>query len=284
MSLTLHVLLVPPPEYSQSHETAAMSATRLVMVTGANRGFGRAVAVEVARKWTGNVDLLLTQRSTSQGMDETLKEVQQASGGATAAQLGVIDMSAPADAIAEATRQGVATALEGRTYAEVVLVHNAGSIGPIDSKTAELQPADIEKNIHENVTAFSVVNSTFLSIAAQQSWKKTTVVNISSLCGVKAFEGFNVYCLGKAARDMAMQVTAVDHPDVRCLNWAPGPMLTDMNREIRERHVSGDMRKNFQSMVDEGTIVDPNASAKKLSILLDVDTYENAAHIDYFDV
>ena len=261
-----------------------MPATRLVMVTGANRGFGLAVAVEVARKWKGTVDLLLTQRSTSQGMDETLEKVKQVSGGATGTSVAVVDMSAPADAIAEATRQGFATALAGRTYTEVVLVHNAGSVGPIESKTAELQPADIALNIHENVTAFSVVNSTFLSIAAQQSWKKTTVANISSLCAVKPFEGFSMYCLGKAARDMAMQVTAEDHPDVRCFTYSPGAMLTDMNRDIRERHLSENMRNTFKKLLDNGGVIDPAASAEVLIGILAADTFENKAWLDYYSV
>ena len=37
-----------------------------------------------------------------------------------------------------------------------------------------------------------------------------------------------VYFTGKAARNMFFQTLAKEDPNVRVLNWAPGPMETDM--------------------------------------------------------
>ena len=47
-------------------------------------------------------------------------------------------------------------------------------------------------------------------------------MNISSLCAVKPFKNWALYCSGKASRDMMFQVLALEEPDVRVLNYAPG--------------------------------------------------------------
>lgn len=52
------------------------------------------------------------------------------------------------------------------------------------------------------------------------------VVNISSLCALKPFKSWTLYCTGKAARDMMFKVLAVEEPDVRVLNYAPGEFCT----------------------------------------------------------
>lgn len=47
-------------------------------------------------------------------------------------------------------------------------------------------------------------------------------MNVSSLCAMKPFKNWALYCSGKAARDMMFQVLALEEPDVRVLNYAPG--------------------------------------------------------------
>ncbi len=61
-----------------------------------------------------------------------------------------------------------------------------------------------------------------------------TVVNISSLMALRAQETWSLYCSGKAARDMFFQVVAAEEKGVTVLNYAPGPVLTDMvTRDIQ---------------------------------------------------
>ena len=76
------------------------------------------------------------------------------------------------------------------------------------------------------------------------------VVNVSSLCAVQAFDSWGIYCAGKAARDMYHAVLAqeltkqaaatvegtaggVSGRKMLVLNYAPGPLDTDMQKEIR---------------------------------------------------
>ncbi len=61
-----------------------------------------------------------------------------------------------------------------------------------------------------------------------------TVVNVSSLMALRAQETWSLYCSGKAARDMFFQVVAEEEKGVTVLNYAPGPVLTDMvTRDIQ---------------------------------------------------
>ena len=51
------------------------------------------------------------------------------------------------------------------------------------------------------------------------------------------FESWGIYCAGKAAREMFHKTVAAEQKDkatFRVLNYAPGPLDTDMQREIRE--------------------------------------------------
>lgn len=50
----------------------------------------------------------------------------------------------------------------------------------------------------------------------------------------QAFPGWGLYASIKAARDMFSQVLATEESGVRVLNYAPGPLDTEMQREVRE--------------------------------------------------
>ena len=61
------------------------------------------------------------------------------------------------------------------------------------------------------------------------------IINISSLCAIEPFLGFNLYCSGKAAREMHMKVMAKEYEGddkLLMLNYSPGPMQTHMMEQI----------------------------------------------------
>ena len=64
---------------------------------------------------------------------------------------------------------------------------------------------------------------------------------------------------------------------LKVLNYAPGPMQTDMMREIRTEAEYEDDRKN-------GRLLDPKTSAEKCVKLVLGGRFESGAHIDFFDV
>eukprot|EP01060_Flectonema_neradi_P021847 TRINITY_DN2989_c0_g1_i1.p1 TRINITY_DN2989_c0_g1~~TRINITY_DN2989_c0_g1_i1.p1 ORF type:complete len:272 (+),score=61.92 TRINITY_DN2989_c0_g1_i1:58-816(+) len=245
--------------------------TQLIAITGANRGFGRSLAVALCKKFPQST-MLLSCRSTSKGLDETEKACMES--GAKTVVKWEIDMSTDATTV----RSSTMTALSPfSTFKNVMLVNNAGSLGELQN-TKDLSDSVITENITSNMIAPFVVTSSFLSVFADSA-DDIKVVNISSLLAIKPLKGFSLYCSCKAARDMHMKVLSEEHPNVRTLNYAPGPMKTDMAMEIQTSHSDTDIQNNFKAL----ELVDPNASAAVVAQLLSANTFTSGDHLDYYD-
>lgn len=119
-------------------------------------------------------------------------------------------------------------------------------------------------------------------------------VNISSLAAMQPFETWGIYCSVKAARNMFMQVISSEaeiltqqssnkKAVVRTLNYAPGPLDTDMQTTIRDNAPHEPQREYFKGLKDQDTLVKPIDSAKKLMAILELDEFKNGSHIDYYD-
>ena len=64
------------------------------------------------------------------------------------------------------------------------------------------------------------------------------------------------------------------------LNYAPGPLETDMAQELRN---AADLDKTLQVNFNK-PLLKVQDSARKLMRLLKENSYESGAHIDYFDL
>jgi len=56
-----------------------------------------------------------------------------------------------------------------------------------------------------------------------------------------------VYSTGKAARDMMFLTMALEQPHILVLNYAPGPVDTEMQVEARTKTGDPELRTMFQS-------------------------------------
>lgn len=118
------------------------------------------------------------------------------------------------------------------------------------------------------------------------------LVNISSLAAVKPFESWGLYCIGKAARDMLIQVIAVEADTVaavskgsiiRALNYAPGPVDTDMQKKIRTTAPIAEQQQLYTTLFETGKLVTAEATTTKLVGILELGEYQSGAHIDFYD-
>ncbi|CAL1140833.1 unnamed protein product [Cladocopium goreaui] len=175
--------------------------------------------------------------------------------------------------------------------AEVLVLHNAGSLGRL-AYTQQLA-ADSAAALDLNVTSFVLLTQMLLQRFSKQvklpkSNVRIVFVNISSLLALQVMPSWSLYATGKAARDMYMLAVAADVQkcamDVRTLSWAPGPMDTQMMKEILTTCPDDEVLKQFQEMEKQDRLVKLVDSAEKLMKLLKEDSFQNAAHIDFFDV
>uniref|UniRef100_A0A8C6N5W9 Sepiapterin reductase n=1 Tax=Mus spicilegus TaxID=10103 RepID=A0A8C6N5W9_MUSSI len=207
------------------------------VLTGASRGFGRALAPQLARLLSPGSVMLVSARSES--MLRQLKEEL----GAQQPDLRVV--LAAADLGTEAGVQRLLSAVRELPRPEglqrLLLINNAATLG------------DVSKGF----------------------------LNVNDLA--EPYKGWGLYCAGKAARDMLYQVLAAEEPSVRVLSYAPGPLDNDMQQLARETSKDPELRSKLQKLKSDGALVDCGTSAQKLLGLLQKDTFQSGAHVDFYD-
>ncbi|NXE09005.1 SPRE reductase, partial [Lophotis ruficrista] len=237
-----------------------------VVLTGASRGFGLSLARLLAPRLGEGSVLLLLARS-AEALSELAAELR-------AAGTGLRVECVTADLACE---RGLRRALHCPS--------SLGSLGDVSKSFLDLtDPNEINSYFAFNVTSALCLTSTALRAFGKRPGSSRTVVNISSLCAVKPFKNWALYCSGKASRDMMFQVLALEEPDVRVLNYAPGPLDTDMQLLARTKTGDPEMRQYFQSLQESGQLIDCAVSAQKLVNLLEEDTFRSGAHVDFYDI
>ena len=173
-----------------------------------------------------------------------------------------------------------------KKFNEIVLVNNAGSLGPIGRCIDVPSLVELRKAVDLNVTS-SLWMSVRLARFAVERHMRATIINISSLVAQEPFPTLGIYSAGKAARESFHAAMAQENDvktctyDVKCLNYAPGPLETDMANEIRSSSSKLDprLRPNYKRQ-----LVEPKESARALVKLIRDMNFDNGAHIDYYDV
>jgi NAD(P)-dependent dehydrogenase (short-subunit alcohol dehydrogenase family) len=185
----------------------------VAIITGASRGFGRALATALAeRGW----DLVLDARSA-----ERLEEVAGAlrkGGGAVAAVPGdVADGGHRVELIAAAWELG---GLD-------LLVNNAGVLGSAPLVPLERHSLDDFRTALEvNVVAPLGLLQEALPLLREAP--AGAVINMSSDAASEAYRTWGGYGATKAALDQVSAVLAVEEPGLRVWSVDPGGMRTDM--------------------------------------------------------
>nr|XP_056711715.1 sepiapterin reductase [Euleptes europaea] len=255
----------------------------VAVVSGASRGLGRSVARALAPRLAAGSALLLVARSAA-----ALGELE----GELAAACPALRLrSLPADLARARGRRALLRAARslrppaGRTLRRLLLVNNAASLGDISKAFVDFtNPAEVNSYLNLNVTSALCLTSSLLKAFPAEPGLCRMVVNISSLCALKPFKTWTLYCTGKAARDMMFQVLAAEEPDVRVLNYAPGPLDTDMQELARTKSGDQEVREQFVLMKQNGQLLDCDLSSQKLLTLLLENTFESGAHVDFYDI
>jgi NAD(P)-dependent dehydrogenase (short-subunit alcohol dehydrogenase family) len=187
------------------------------LVTGASRGLGQALALELGRQ---GAKVVLVARSL-QALEPTVQRIIEQGGHAHAleADLGDKDCVYPL--------AGAATALVGPID---LLIHNASELGPTPLRLL----LDTECEDLERVLAVNLVGPFRLSkiIAGSMALRrKGTIVHLSSDASVSAYERWGAYSVSKAALDHLSRIWAAElgGHGVRSFSVDPGEMDTRMH-------------------------------------------------------
>jgi len=190
-----------------------------IIVTGASRGLGAALAEELGR---AGARLVLVSRD-GEALGSVVERIRAQGGEAHAV---VADVSAPESASRIA---GTSGALVGPAD---VVIHNAGTLGPVPlSPLADTSDADFEQALATNLLGpFRLTRALVGSMALRG---RGTVVLVSSDAATTPYATWGAYGVSKAALEHLGRIwdTELSAAGVRFLTVDPGEMDTRMHRE-----------------------------------------------------
>ncbi|CAO2606050.1 Sepiapterin reductase [Lemmus lemmus] len=236
------------------------------VLTGASRGFGRALAPLLARLLSPGSVLLLSARS-----DSALRPLEEELG---TRHPGLRVVRAAADLCTEAGVQQLLCAVRELPRPEglqrLLLINNAGTLGDVSKGFLNVtDPAEVNSYWTLNLTSMLCLTSGTLNAFPDSPGLSKTVVNISSLCALQPYKS---WALGH-----------LQPLSFSCTFHLLGPLDTDMQQLAREASKDPEIRNGLQKLKSNGKLVDCGTSAQKLLSLLQKDTFQSGAHIDFYD-
>jgi NAD(P)-dependent dehydrogenase (short-subunit alcohol dehydrogenase family) len=186
----------------------------VALITGASRGFGRALARSLALDgWS----LVLDARGAP-ALDAVASELADL----TAVRAVAGDV---ADAWHRERLVAEAEALGGLD----LLVNNASVLGPSPQPPLAAYPLDELRCVYEvNVLAPLALTQTALPLLRASHG---TIVNVTSDAAREPYEGWGGYGSSKAALEQWGAILGAEEPDVRVYTFDPGDMRTQMHQD-----------------------------------------------------
>lgn len=169
--------------------------------------------------------------------------------------------------------------LPRQDWSRVILVNCAGSIAPTQPYGA-MEGLQISRAIELNVTTpLRLMNA----ICAVYPDRSIRIVNVSSGAAKKPYQGWAAYCSSKAALFMASEVLALEMEsagrDVRVISYAPGPIDTPMQNELRKKKIEDFPQvERFIQLFHEGKLVSPKDAA--MAMMKEIDRSDLPYHLE----
>lgn len=274
----------------------------LLVVTGASRGFGREIAVSFLNSYSllrsasvDHIHTILIARS-EEGLNKTKDIIleQQSS-----ARLQLLDVEVTLHAMDLSDLNSLDGNLDNvfdtirrqqTTFDRLILINNAGSLGHLGPfwETDKYSLKDVKQTVDLNITSSLWFSTRFVNFAMEKPISEMTIVNVSSLVAIVPFPTMALYSAGKAARDMYHACCAKEllsqsiegnERKIKTLNYAPGPLETDMASQLRSAEdLDSTIRQSYQNQ-----LIDPTKSAQILVRLVLENDFASGSHVDYYD-
>ena len=187
---------------------------RIVMVTGATSGIGRAVA----RRFASASDRVIAVGRDSAALDEVAADIVRYGGECSTIRCDVTN-----DADVDKAFEGVI----GETSRLDVLVNAAGHISTGSIENTSLTAWDAMMNVNLRKVFHLMQLASPLLIKS-----KGNIVNISSVTGLRSFPGVLAYCVSKAGLDQLTRCAALElaPKGVRVNAVNPGVVVTEIHK------------------------------------------------------
>ena len=223
-------------------------AGRTALVTGAARGIGRAIALDLAR---GGANVFITYRG-SQAQAEVVAEEVRALG--AECRVSRLDVRASAD-----VDRVIAEAKEAFGGVQI-LVNNAGMTA--DTLVMRMSEQQWDDVIQTNLRGTFLMSKAVLRDMLRQRWGR--IINITSVVGVAGNPGQANYAAAKAGiigftKSLALEVAS---RGITVNAVAPGFVLTDMTSGLTD-----DQKAIILSRIPLGRYAEPHEIAPLVAFL-----------------
>ncbi len=214
-----------------------MPTTRNALVTGASRGIGRGIAIELARI---GFSVAINYADNATAAEECQRLCQQASSASVKARF----LSYQADIACREGRTHLLKAVLKDLGWIDLLVNNAG-VAPLVRKDM----LDVEEESFDRLMAINVKGPYFLTQAVSNFWisqaqslqsrdPKPMIINISSVSAYAPGVTRGEYCISKAALSMLTPLFAVRLAEygINVYEIRPGVVKTDMTSVMQAKY------------------------------------------------
>lgn len=243
------------------------------LVTGASRGFGRALAASFTNacveQGATSVDLLLHARPAShQRLQDVADDLRAACSVPEKLPLSVrtvvCDFGSSPTAV-----DAVVGSLPAVAPDVAVLFNSAGVCVP-----GAPDDSEVLTSLLVNAIAPAQLATRF-AVSFPSPGSQVYIALVSSKGALAPIPNMGPYCASKAAAEMLHRSVALQHPDARIVLYAPGRMNTDMAGDSNVKAAFG--------TPTEMILPDPAVSADTLIQLLEEDRFKNGGHLDIAD-
>lgn len=226
---------------------------KTLILTGASRGIGKALALELAR---AGYDLVLNARK-----EAPLKAVVEEVRSLGARAEGVAGSAGKAE-VAEALVERAMHLGNLRGY-----IHNAGVLhpGPLLFELAEALFLEVlEANL---IAGYQLARFAYPHLLRQGGG---VAVYLGSGAAESNLPGLGAYAVAKAAEEHLARQLAAEAPEIACFVYRPGVVETDMQRAAREAQggAAPVLQRVFRGYKEEGLLKTPEEVARALVRLL----------------
>lgn len=192
---------------------------KIVLVTGATSGFGKAIALKFAKN---GYNTIITGRREKRLL-KLKKEIESSSNS--------LAYSLTFDVRDKQEVQNAISSLPKNWKSINVLVNNAGLASGLD-KIQDGDSADWDKMIDTNVKGLLYVSKAVIPML--ETSKQGHIINIGSTAGKEVYERGNVYCASKHAVDAISKGMRIDllEKGIKVTQIAPGAAETEFS-EVR---------------------------------------------------
>lgn len=186
------------------------------LITGASRGFGLALASELAaRDW----DLVVNARG-SEALEVAVESLRT---------LGSGDVVALVGDVSDIHHLGELSSAASQFSDFRLLVNNASVLGPSPQPNLDVYPIDTMREVYEvNVLGpLRLIQGCLPALRTSGG----VILNITSDAAVEPYEGWGGYGSSKAALEQLSNVLSAEEPTIRVYWFDPGDMNTQMHQD-----------------------------------------------------